>query len=221
VIVPLLYHAVPLGDEQLRSRLAHLAESTGAMLAGFYEYKRAKKTRRANALLVGWGRKGKVLVSDTLLQNCTHSETEALVAHEIGHHVHGDLPKRCVLRIAGFLAILFVIKLAFDLDLVGDTDSSNMADFANMPVLVGIWICAGIYPDLLLRAIARRQESAADSFAWKITRDAHAFISALRKLHEQNLLDYPKSQQWRYAHPALESRIAAAEAFLAAEQPEA
>ena len=166
-------------------------------------------------MLAGWGAGSKVFVSDTLLSMCTQEETEALIAHEIGHYVHRDLPKRWGLKIAGFFVIVFVIKVALDLDLIQASDRLGMSDFVNMPVLVGIWVCTSVYPDLVFREIARRQESAADSFAWALTKDVRPFISAMRKLHKQNLLDYSKSGEWRFAHPATDSRVAAAEAFLA------
>jgi STE24 endopeptidase len=66
-------------------------------------------------------------------------------------------------------------------------------------------------------ALSRAYERRADRFALDLTRNPHAFISAMRRLGAQNLAEERPSKivQWLfYSHPPLRERIAAAEGFV-------
>ena len=45
----------------------------------------------ANAAVVGLGRTRRILLYDTLTASFRPEEIEAVLAHELGHHVHGDM----------------------------------------------------------------------------------------------------------------------------------
>jgi len=66
--------------------------------------------------------------------------------------------------------------------------------------------------------MSRAFERDADRFALDLTRNPHAFISAMRRLGAQNLAEEDPSKivQWlSYSHPPVRERIAAAQAFRA------
>src|SRR5947208_16999479 len=90
-----------------------LGERAGKRIRGVYEWKLSEKTKKANAALTGLGHTRRIIVGDTLLQNYTEDEIEAVLAHELGHHVHGHLIKNIVVLaliiLAGFWTAIWVL----------------------------------------------------------------------------------------------------------------
>ena len=63
-----------------------------------------RKTKKANAALAGIGGTRRILVSDTMLAEYSDDEIEVVLAHELAHHVHGDIWKGIVFESALMLA---------------------------------------------------------------------------------------------------------------------
>src|SRR5205814_4883994 len=91
LLIPLFYTVKPLDRDSLRRRLLALADRAGARVLGAYEWGLAAKTKRANAALAGIGATRRILVSDTMLMEYSDDEIEVVLAHEMAHHVHGDI----------------------------------------------------------------------------------------------------------------------------------
>jgi STE24 endopeptidase len=215
VLLPLFYSVKPLGRDALRSRLLGLAERAGARVLGAYEWGLGDKTKKANAALAGIGATRRILVSDTMLSQYSDEEIEVVLAHELAHHVHGDIWKGIVFQsllvIAGFYAAALVLRTA-----VGHAGLRAIDDVAGLPLLV---LTAGAVSLVMVpaaHAMSRRFERSADRFALDLTRNPGAFISAMRRLGAQNLAEEQPSRlvQWLfYSHPPMRDRIAAAQAF--------
>ena len=104
LLLPLFYTVKPLDREALRARLLALAERAGARVLGAYEWGLGEKTKKANAALTGIGGTRRILVSDTMLAEYSDEEIEVVLAHELAHHVHGDIWKGIVFESALILA---------------------------------------------------------------------------------------------------------------------
>jgi STE24 endopeptidase len=219
IVLPLFYRVKPLDRESLRIRLLALAERAGARVLGAYEWGMSDKTRKANAALAGIGATRRILVSDTMLAEYSEEEIEVVLAHELAHHVHGDIWKgiafESALIVAGFhLASLLLRGLA------GAVGLRGVADIAGLPLLL---LAAGGVSLLMLpvaHAMSRAFERRADRFALDLTRNPGAFISAMKRLGAQNLAeDNPsKMVQWLFhSHPPVRERIAAAQSFASGE----
>jgi STE24 endopeptidase len=219
LVLPLFYRVKPLDRAALRTRLIALAERAGARVVGAYEWGLAEKTRKANAALAGLGGTRRILVSDTMLAEYTEDEIEVVLAHELAHHVHGDIWKGIAfesgLILGGFyLASRVLHALAHAIGLRG------VADVAGLPLLL---LAAGAVSLVMLpvaHAMSRAFERRADRFALRLTRNPAAFISAMKRLGAQNLAEENPSRivQWLfYSHPPVRERIAAAQAFASGE----
>jgi Zn-dependent protease with chaperone function len=215
LLLPLFYRVKPLEREALRQRLLALAERAGARVLGAYEWGLAEKTRKANAALAGLGGTRRILVSDTMLAEYSEEEIEVVLAHELAHHVHGDIWKglifESVLIFGGcFAAAQLLAAFAPWAGLRGP------ADPAGIPLLLA---GAGAVSLVMLPAayaLSRAHERRADRFALQLTGNPAAFISAMRRLGAQNLAEEQPSRvvQWLfYSHPPIRDRIAAAQAF--------
>ena len=215
LLLPLFYRVKPLEREDLRVRLLRLADRAGAKVLGAYEWGLSEKTRKANAALAGLGSTRRILVSDTMLAEYTDEEIEVVLAHELAHHVHGDIWKGIVFESLLILAGFYLASRA----LAGFAPSFGLrgvADIAGLPLLV---LAAGAVSFVMVpvaHAMSRAYERSADRFALTLTRNPDAFISAMKRLAAQNLAEEHPSRlvQWLfYSHPPVRERIEAARAF--------
>ena len=192
-----------------------LADRAGARVVGAYEWGLGDKTRKANAALAGLGPTRRILVSDTMLAEYSDDEIEVVLAHELAHHVHGDIWRllafeSILVLAAAYLAARALTVLAAPLGLTGP------ADVAGLPaVLLGIGaVSLALAP--AAHGLSRACERRADRFALELTRNPQAFVSAMRRLGAQNLAEERPSRvvRWLFhSHPPVEERVAAARAF--------
>src|SRR5205814_3213427 len=135
LLLPLFYTVKPLAQESLRARLMSLAERASARVLGVYEWGLAAKTKKANAALTGIAGTRRILVSDTMLAEYSEDEIEVVLAHELAHHVHGDIWKGLIfesaLILAGFFAGARVLRAW-----VETAGLRGPADVAGFPLLV-------------------------------------------------------------------------------------
>jgi STE24 endopeptidase len=215
LLLPLFYSVKPLAKQSLRDRLVSLGERAGARVLDAYEWGLGEKTSRANAALTGIGGSRRILVSDTMLREYSDDEIEVVLAHEIAHHVHGDIWKGLAfetsLIVAGFFGASWLLRAAAPIAGLRGPD-----DVAGLPILL---LAAGAVSLVMMpaaHALSREHERRADRFALTLTKNPPAFISAMRRLAAQNLAEDEPSQvvQWLfYSHPPIRERIAAAQSF--------
>ncbi len=217
ILLPIFYSVKPLDRDALRARLLALAERAGARVLGAYEWGLGEKTTKANAALAGLGGTRRILVSDTMLAEFSDDEIEVVLAHEIAHHVHGDIWKGMAFESALIVAGFFLASQVLH-TLAGPAGLHGVDDVAGLPLLL---LAAGAVSLVMVpaaHAMSRGFERNADRFALDLTRNPGAFISAMRRLGAQNLAEENPSKvvQWLfYSHPTVRDRIAAAQAFKA------
>jgi STE24 endopeptidase len=215
LLLPLFYSVKPLGRDSLRTRLLALADRAGARVLGAYEWGLGEKTKKANAALAGLGGTRRILVSDTMLNEYSDDEIEVVLAHELAHHVHGDIWKGLAFESALVVGGFYLASRA----LTAFAQSAGLrsaADVAGLPLLL---LAAGVVSLVMVpvaHAMSRTFERSADRFALDLTRNPSAFISAMRRLGAQNLAEEHPSRlvQWLFfSHPPIRERIAAAQSF--------
>jgi STE24 endopeptidase len=215
VLLPLFYRVKPLDRDALRRRLMALADRAGARVLGAYEWGLGDKTKKANAALAGLGTTRRILVSDTMLADYSDEEIEIVLAHELAHHVHGDIWKGIAFESALVMGGFFLAARALDRS-VGWLGLDGPSDPAGLPLLL---LAAGGLSVVMVPAayaMSRAFERSADRFALELTRNPGAFVTAMRRLAAQNLAEDRPSRviQWLfYSHPPVAERIAAAQAF--------
>jgi STE24 endopeptidase len=209
LLLPLFYRFKPLERPALVDRLTRLAEGAHTRIAGVYEWALSAHTKKANAALTGIGATRRILLSDTLLSNYSDDEIEVVLAHELSHHVHHDLWRGIALQAGLLLAGFFAADVALELS----ADAINlrgMDDPAGLPLLLLVGgVCSFVFMPLA-NAMSRAHERRADRYALETTRQPAAFISAMRRLSQQNLAEENPSRvvQWLfYSHPPIKERI--------------
>jgi STE24 endopeptidase len=208
------YPLTPLLDTPLRERLARLADKAGLRLGTIYEWHISGRTRQANALVSGVGAARRILLTDTMLSDLSEDEVEAIVAHEFGHCALRHIWKRTMLKFLIFCGVFFVINGLVGTDLIWFADKNEgWKDAKLVPGIFFYWTIGNMYGNIIMAALARRQERAADLYGWRLIGRTTPFITAMKKLNALNLITFDRSTQWKYNHPPTADRIAAAEEY--------
>jgi STE24 endopeptidase len=213
-VVPLFYRLSPLADAELRERLLALARRAHVGAVGVFVADQSRKSRTANAAVVGIGHTRRIIVFDTLLSGFTPEEIESVLAHELGHHVHGDI--RRGLLVQGVLLLVTARLAALGLDAgVPLLGLAGPADPAGLPWLALVLLALGLIQLPLGNGFSRWIERQADDFALATTGNAPAFIGAMERLAQLNLAERRPNRLKEivfYSHPAPERRIERARA---------
>jgi STE24 endopeptidase len=174
----------------------------------------SRKSRTANAAVVGLGGTRRILLFDTML-GFAPREVEAVLAHELGHHVHRDmwrgLAAQAVLTFVSFAVASVALRAG-----VAWWGLRDIADPAGLPWLALVIGAVGLVAVPLGNAYSRWIERRADDFALRVTGDAEGFIGAMERLAGLNLAErrpHRVKELILYSHPAIDRRIARAREF--------
>lgn len=181
-------------------------------MQGVFKFDMSRRTKAANAALTGMGKTRRIVLGDTLLSEFTPDEVETVLAHELGHHVHGDIALLIGMGSVVTLAGLFVAARAME-RLVTALAFAGAGDPAAFPALALVLGVFGLVSGPLENAFSRWREGLADQYALSATGNSEAFASAMVRLANQNLgeLDPETWVVWMfYSHPPLGQRIEAA-----------
>jgi STE24 endopeptidase len=214
VFVPLFFKPQPVDDLGIVTLIEDLVQKAGTTVAGVSRLDFSRRTHEANAAVIGFGRSRRVVLADTLLATFTPSEIRAVVAHELGHHIHRDVPKLMAMQ-AVVLAVGLLLGAAVSGPVLRLLGAAPLASPASFPLLVTAATVYGILCLPLVNAASRAVEAQADTFAFDLLGDGRPFAAAMRRLSDQNLVEH-RPPRWAellmYTHPPIWSRVARAEA---------
>jgi len=223
VLFPIFYKFEPLEDEDLKRRLIMLSQRAGTQVRGVYRWRLSEKSKKANAALTGLGNTRRIILADTLLDNYTPDEIEAVLAHELGHQVHRHILKSIFVQAAitfvGFWAANWTLHYAVDHHMF-----EELSDFANLPLLALVSVVLSFLLMPALNAYSRYNERQADRYAFESIASIDPFVSSMNKLAEQNLAERTPSkwvELFFHSHPSISRRLAAAEAWGKSQNPTA
>ena len=213
LILPLFNKFTPLPEGSLRERLLNLARRTRFRARNIQVMDGSKRSRHSNAFFTGFGRFRKIVLFDTLIQQLTEPELEAVLAHEIGHFKKKHIPKMlafsAVASLAGFYLISLLARQEWFYRAFG-FEPGNL-----VPALLLFGLLSGVVTfwfSPLAHGWSRRHEYQADAFAAEVMNEPRSLIGALRKLNEKNLSNltpHPLYSGFYYSHPTLLEREAA------------
>jgi STE24 endopeptidase len=215
VLVPLFFRLRPLEQPEAVETVRELAARAGATVRQVCTLDFSRKTVEANAAVIGFGRSRRVVLADTLLATFSLPELGAVVAHELGHHVHRDVPRLLAVQLILVWSGLALLAAAGEPLLALAGASGGLAWPPNLPLLLAGAELLGLATLPWTNLLSRRREAAADRFAVGLTGDPSAFSSAMLKLARQNLAEIwpPRwAELMLQTHPAIGRRILAAEA---------
>jgi len=210
LILPLFNKFTPLPEGSLRERLLALAQRTGFRARAIEVMDGSKRSRHSNAFFTGLGRFRKIVLFDTLVQQLTEPELEAVLAHEIGHFKLKHIVKNLLLSAGGSLVALHLVALLAQADWCYRSFGFEPGNIAPALLLFGLLAGAvSFWFSPLAHWWSRRHEYQADAFAAKATNSPESLIAALEEQNEKNLSNltpHPLYSRFYYSHPTLLER---------------
>lgn len=209
-ILPLFNKLTPLEDNELKSRIVAYAHSVGFPLDNIFVIDGSKRSSKANAFFSGFGKRKKVVLYDTLIEQHTPDELVAVLAHEIGHYkkkhiIWSMMVSMIQVGILLFILSLFIFNENMSLALGGSTMAIHLNIIGFTMLLSPISMVLGIGMNIL----SRKNEFEADAFA-KETYDGKPLAEALKTL-SANTLSNINPHPWyvfvNYSHPPLLQRL--------------
>jgi STE24 endopeptidase len=210
VLDPIFNDFTPLEEGQTRSDVLALAEAAGVRVGEVYSIDASRRTTAANAYVTGLGPTKRVVLFDTLLDRYSRDEVRIVVAHELAHVRHRDVPR----------SVAFAAIVAPSMALASQRVSWALSPERGTPAAVpSLALAAGLVSapiGLLGNRLSRAVERRADAFALELTGAFGAFVAFERRIALQNVADLEPPRlisSLLSTHPPTLERIGAALAF--------
>src|SRR3954471_19393504 len=206
VIDPLFNKFTALENSPLRSAILALAHKDGVDVGQVYRVDASRRTTGANAYVNGLGHTKRVVLYDNLLNDFSPDQVQSVVAHELGHVKHRDVPRGLLwLAIVAPAGMLVIQRL---------TERLVPPDARRGPAVLPAAVLSIAVVSFLLNipgnALSRQVERSAAGHALDLDGNTAAFIAVERKLTLQNLGD-PDPPGWLQlvfgTHPKTVDRI--------------
>lgn len=210
VLDPVFNDFTPLPEGQTRADVLELARAAGVPVGEVYSIDASRRTTAANAYVTGLGPTKRVVLFDTLLDRYNRDEIRVVVAHELAHVRHRDVPRGVLYAAAVAPAAAFAVqRLSW---LISPARGTPRA----LPALGLAAALVAAPTGLIGNRLSRAVERQADAFSLELSGAPDAFVSFERTIALQNVadLDPPRWVTRLLAtHPSTAERIGAALAY--------
>ena len=186
VLDPVFNRFERLPDGPVRSQVLDLARRADVQVGEVYVVDASKRTTAANAYVTGLGSSKRVVLYDTLLRDFPAAETRLVVAHELAHVHHRDVPN----------ALLFLAPVpppgmfaAAPLTPAWGPAHAPPAGPSTVPALFASVAIVAFLIGTVSNQLSRRVEARADGYALRLTGDATTFLAQQRRLALRNVSD--------------------------------
>lgn len=212
-IMPLFNKFTPLEEGDLRTRIEEFCLEQDFKIQGVFRMDGSKRSSKANAYFIGFGRFKRIVLLDTLIEKHTVPELVSVLAHEIGHYKMRHIQRRMALTFLFNGLQLYLLSLFIKhpglFEAFGMAHLSTYASFVFFGLLyTPISMILGVFSSTL----SRTHEYEADRYAVQTRREPRAMVSALKKLSADtlsNLTPHPLKVMLEYSHPPVLERIGA------------
>ena len=211
LILPLFNKLTPLEDGGLKQKIMTYARKVDFPLDNIFVMDGSKRSAKANAFFSGQGKRKKVVLYDTLIEQHSEDELVAVLAHEVGHFKKNHIVLGMVISViqVGLMLFLlgqFVFSESISLALGGDSMAVelNIIGFAMLFSPISTVLGIG------MNWLSRKNEFEADEFA-KSTFAGVPLAQALKTLSVKSLSNinpHPWYVFVNYSHPPLLERLA-------------
>ena len=228
VVEPLFYRYEPLASAHpaLVRQLEQLVARGGLAIPPdrMFEMKASEKLNSLNAYVSGFGGSKRVVVWDTTLRHLTTPETLFVFGHEMGHYVLGHI-RNSLLWLWLYLAALLFLGSRLIRGAIAkwgiEWRIRNPADWASLPLMLGIVAVFSILSEPIVNSYSRWQEHQADIYGLEVTQgllpDSSTAAAHSFQVMGEIGLDEPNPNRfieiWLFSHPSTSDRLAFAEAY--------
>ncbi|MEX2524562.1 MAG: M48 family metallopeptidase [Gammaproteobacteria bacterium] len=209
-IAPLFNKFRPLENESLKQRIEALLDRNGFTSQGIFVMDGSARSTHGNAYFTGLGGNKRIVFFDTLIDELTPEEIEAVLAHELGHFKCNHIKKRisimAIVFLIGFAILGWLIDKPWFYHGLG---VQNMSNYMALTLFFMVAPVFTLFLQPLFSYMSRVHEFEADDFA---AGQAHTsnLIQALVKLYKENantLTPDPLYSAFHDSHPPAPIRI--------------
>jgi len=218
LIMPLFNKFSPMPEGELKEKIEDLGKQCGFPLDEVFVMDGSKRSTKANAFFTGFGKRKKIALFDTLIDQSTTPELLGVLAHEIGHFRKGHIKQRLVAGILQTAVIFYLLGLATDPDgqfarlLFDAFGVSTISPHVGLIVFFILLEPVSKLLAVMFNAWSRKHEFEADAYAAEVTGDGQPLATALKKMTAEHL-SHPSPASLRvwldYSHPPLLQRLRA------------
>ncbi len=212
VFVKIFNKLTSLPEGEFRDKIQALAEKVGFNVKAISVMDASKRSTKLNAFFSGLGKTREVVLYDTLVEKLEEEEILSVLAHELGHAVHKDIPRMLGLQIAMFGLYAGAIGFILQSASLGQAFGLSGVHLGFSLILFSILISPlELILTFPLNYISRKAEYAADAFATKHV-GKEATMGAFKVLAQENLANltpHPLYVLIHYNHPSIPQRLEA------------
>ena len=210
-IAPIFNKFRALENDELKTRIENLLARNGFKSNGIFVMDGSTRSTHGNAYFTGLGANKRIVFFDTLMEELSYDEIEAVLAHELGHFKCNHIRKRISL-----LAAIFFIGLGILGWLINQAWFYNGLGIEQMSTYIALLLFVMISPAFtfflqpIFSFISRQHEFEADDFAAGQAQTEN-LITALVSLYRENantLTPDPLYSAFHDSHPPAPIRIA-------------
>ncbi|MCG8318021.1 MAG: M48 family metallopeptidase [Cytophagales bacterium] len=214
LILPLFNKLKPLEEGELKQAINNYSTKINFPIHNIFVIDGSRRSNKANAFFSGLGKKKKIVLYDTLIQNHSTEELVAVLAHEVGHYKKKHIVSGIFLSIVQVTIMLFILsKMIFNEHLSLALGAGQWGIHLNLMAFAILYSPISRLTGLLMNIFSRKNEFEADAFATN-TYSGEALKVALKKLsvdNLSNLLPHSLYVFFHYSHPPLLQRLKAIE----------
>ena len=212
LILPIFNKLSPLGEGELRTAIEAYSKEVNFPLDNIYVMDGSRRSAKSNAFFSGMGKRKRIVLYDTLVENHSVEELVAVLAHEVGHYKKKHTRQGLILGIIQTGLTLFILSLfVSSLSLSQAMGGSEYGIHLNLLAFGLLYSPISMLVGIAMNMLSRKNEFEADNYA-ATTYSNEPLKSALVKLHSDNLSNltpHPFYVFMNYSHPPLLQRIAA------------
>lgn len=195
----------------LREEVLDLGRRAGVDIGEVYKVDASRRSSTVNAYVNGLGPTKRVVLYDTLIDSSQRGELRSVVAHELGHVAHSDIPRGILFAfLVAPLGTLFARELA---RAIAGRAGFELGSPASIPALLLAISLAAFILGIPGNQLSRKVETSADAFALRLTNDPKSFIALQREFVRINLSepDPPALSHFLFGtHPTASQRVGSA-----------
>ena len=209
-IVPLFNKQKPLEEGDLRSAIEAFSQKAGFSLKNIFVIDGSKRSTKANAYFTGFGKKKRVVLYDTLIEQLDTEEVVAVLAHEVGHYKRKHVISSLIISFVQSFVLLYLLSIFLKYPVSAEILGVSQSSFHIGVVVFGLlYQPVSTVLGLVMNLFSRRNEYQADAFANDYGL-GEALISGLKKISVHalsNLNPHPAYVFVHYSHPTLLQRM--------------
>jgi STE24 endopeptidase len=218
LILPLFNKFEPMEDGELKSRIQDMAKDCDFPLTEIHVMDGSKRSTKSNAFFTGFGKRKKIALFDTLIENHSVDELLGVLAHEIGHFKKKHIIQRMIFSFVQTAVIFFLLGVVtsqesvFARSLFDAFGVSDISTYAGLVFFTLLFSPVSRILSVIGNLNSRKHEFEADAYAANAQGTPEHLIKALKKLAADNLSNLtPHSFPvfLDYSHPPMLVRIKA------------